>query len=478
MKKISLLILFLSFSIGLSGLMVIPGKTGFCAPPTPPPFSVPVAPSDLTATAESPTSIALTWTDNSSNENGFTIMYKTLSGTVWKTLPPVGANVTSYLHEGCSPLTTYYYQVCAYNAIGDSAFSNEATAETESLSRPEAPSDLTATVQSTGTSILLAWNDNSSDEDGFDIWYSEEGGALDKISVGANVTSYLHEGLDPSKTYNYKVSAYNSAGDSRFSNEATGTFVPAVPSDLRAVAESSTSISLTWTDNSVNETGFGIMCKTIGGDWTVLSMVEADATRYLHEGLTPSTTYYYRVCAFTSFAGSDFSGGASATTLALDLPSSPAPPSSTSSPSPPSSASPSTSASTVIRLYIGSTEYYHNGTLRTMDTVPVIREGRTLLPIRYVAEPLGAGVSWDGDAQMVTVNLEDKDIELWIGQNRARVNGTYQYIDPMNHSVVPIIVPPGRTMLPLRFVAETLGCRVDWNASTQEVTVNYPDAVN
>jgi titin len=54
------------------------------------------------------------------------------------------------------------------------------------------------------------------------------------------------------------------------------------------------------------------------------------------------------------------------------------------------------------------------------------------------------------------------------------VNGIGTPIDPQNPNVAPIIVPPGRTMLPLRFIAESLGCQVDWNQALQEVTVTYP----
>ncbi|MGC8575744.1 MAG: stalk domain-containing protein, partial [Caldisericum sp.] len=64
-------------------------------------------------------------------------------------------------------------------------------------------------------------------------------------------------------------------------------------------------------------------------------------------------------------------------------------------------------------------------------------------------------------------------IELWIGKNTATVNGITKPIDPTNSKVVPEIIN-GRTMLPLRFVAESLGCSVDWNATTKTITIKYP----
>jgi len=54
----------------------------------------------------------------------------------------------------------------------------------------------------------------------------------------------------------------------------------------------------------------------------------------------------------------------------------------------------------------------------------------------------------------VTIRFKDTVIELWIGKNLATVNGEYKLIDPTNPNVKPIVIPPGRTMLPIRFIAE------------------------
>jgi len=116
---------------------------------------------------------------------------------------------------------------------------------------------------------------------------------------------------------------------------------------------------------------------------------------------------------------------------------------------------------------------YINDSPKEIDVLPIIIEGRTLIPIRWVAEPLGAEVAWDGVERKVTVTLKNAKIELWIGKNIARVNGVDTPIDPDNPKVVPIIIN-GRTMLPVRFVAENLGCKVDWDPDTKTVTITYP----
>ena len=127
----------------------------------------------------------------------------------------------------------------------------------------------------------------------------------------------------------------------------------------------------------------------------------------------------------------------------------------------------------VLMLQIGNLNMYINDNPQQIDVPPTIVEGRTLLPIRWVAEPLGAEVEWDGDEKKVTVTLKNTTIELWIGKNIAKVNGVDTPIDPSNPKVVPMIIS-GRTMLPVRFVAENLGCKVDWDQDTKTVTITYP----
>lgn len=127
----------------------------------------------------------------------------------------------------------------------------------------------------------------------------------------------------------------------------------------------------------------------------------------------------------------------------------------------------------VLKLQIGNKVMLVNDTPVEIDVPPTIVEGRTLLPIRWVAEPLGATVGWDGTERKVTVSLGDVFIELWIGKNIARVNGVEKPIDPNNPKVVPMIVN-GRTMLPVRFVAENLGAKVERDGETKTVTIIYP----
>jgi hypothetical protein len=128
-------------------------------PPTPP-TSPPAAPTGLTATSSGPSTIVLTWTDNSNNEAGFSIE-RSSDNTTFTQVATVGVNQTNYGDSGLSSQATYYYRVRAfnnYNTLSYSGYTNVASASTTSVGS-QSPVDLyhfdegngTATVDSAGT---------------------------------------------------------------------------------------------------------------------------------------------------------------------------------------------------------------------------------------------------------------------------------------------------------------------------------------
>ncbi|MCX5973219.1 MAG: stalk domain-containing protein [Coprothermobacterota bacterium] len=146
---------------------------------------------------------------------------------------------------------------------------------------------------------------------------------------------------------------------------------------------------------------------------------------------------------------------------------SPVTPTPTPNPSP-------TPAPLLLHFFIGNPAYFVGTSPKQMDTAPVIVESRTFLPIRYVAQELGFNVDWLAGEQKVTISSPGFTLQLWIGKNTAMVAGKYTVIDASNPNVMPFIQPPGRTMMPLRFIAENLGCQVDWLPETKEVQITYP----
>ncbi len=282
----------------------------------------PAAPTSLVAAAVSSTQIDLSWVDNSSNEDGFKVERAPGGTTNFTEIATVGVNVTSYQNTGLTASTSYSYRVRAYNSAGNSGYSNTATATTPSgVIPPVAPTNLTATPASS-TQINLSWTDNSTNETGFRIDRAPGGTTTftEIATVGVNVTSYQNTGLTASTSYSYRVRAYNSAGNSNYSNTATattpsGVIPPTAPTNLAATAASSTQINLSWTDNSANETGFRIE-RAPGGttSFTEIATVGVNVTSYQNTGLTASTSYSYRVRAYNSAGNSSYSNTATATT--------------------------------------------------------------------------------------------------------------------------------------------------------------------
>ncbi|MGH7672148.1 MAG: fibronectin type III domain-containing protein [Gemmatimonadales bacterium] len=302
----------------------------------------PAAPSDLAANAASPSAIDLSWTDHASNETGFKIErcspgFFGCGGTLgapFDQIATVGANVTSYRSAGLLASTSYTYRVRAYNAGGNSSYSNQASATTQAAGTPPAPSGLVATAVSIGQ-INLSWTDNATSEDGFRLERCTGATCTnfaEVATVAANITTYQNTGLGEGTTYRYRVRAYNATGPSAYSSAAaaatqTSPVPPAAPSGLVATPASASRIDLSWTDHATNEAGFRIE-SCFGGpgggvyacastEWFEIALVEANVTSYQHTGLFSSTTYLYRVRAYNSAGNSAYSNEVQTTTLSV-----------------------------------------------------------------------------------------------------------------------------------------------------------------
>jgi len=123
---------------------------------------------------------------------------------------------------------------------------------------------------------------------------------------------------------------------------------------------------------------------------------------------------------------------------------------------------------TTIMLQIDNKNAAINGKTVALDTPPIIKDGRTLVPLRFISEAFGAEVAWDPVFQIIDITLGNDIIRLQIGKDFSSVNGKKFAMD-----TAPII-DHGRTMVPIRFVSEALNAEVLWNGETKTVTVIYP----
>jgi C1A family cysteine protease len=220
-----------------------------------------------------------------------------------------------------------YFSI-AYSETGSPVYFGEWTiAYQKPASSLAAPGNLTATAVSS-SQINLSWTDNSNNEIGFMIERCQGVGCANFAqiaTVGGNIVSYSNSNLLGNTAYTYRVRAYNSGGNSGYSNSASATTLlppaPAAPSNLTATAVSSSQINLSWTDNSNNETGF--MIESCAGTTCSYFSVVSNVTSYSNTGLTESTSYTYRVKARNSGGDSAYSNSATATTLTASLPSAP-----------------------------------------------------------------------------------------------------------------------------------------------------------
>jgi hypothetical protein len=240
------------------------------------------------------------------------------------------ANVTTY--QRASMRWEYYTQ--AENSM---SFHNNPEAVTEVANAriwvdnfiPWPLTPVKARITSIGSNTMtLAFYDQANNETGFII---ERAPALEgPYTQVANVPTpngltmgdveWTDVGLSSGTSYFYRVAATNASGTSVYSIWATGKTLGTAllaPTNLTATPFSSSQMNLTWIDNSLDETGFRIE-RAKDGNFSVelaVFQVGAGVTSFNNTGLTPDTTYYYRVFAFNVNGSSSPSNTASATTL-------------------------------------------------------------------------------------------------------------------------------------------------------------------
>lgn len=109
------------------------------------------------------------------------------------------------------------------------------------------------------------------------------------------------------------------------------------------------------------------------------------------------------------------------------------------------------------------------------DQKPMIdKNNRTLVPVRFISENLGAEVAWDGDQQLVTVEKDGKALSFKIGDNTIKVNDPKNGVSTSFQIDTAATLEGGRTLVPLRFITEAFGSSVSWDGKTNSVLI-YSD---
>ena len=290
----------------------------------------PGAPRNLTAAAVG-TAINLNWDEPfptpGKTISGYQVNVSTNDGRNFLFLTNTSATETEYRHSGLPVGATRHYEVRALysdGTLGPPAYTNATTVAT---GIPGAPQNLRATAAGP-TVIDVDWDapasDGGSPITSYEVSVSADGGGSWGSPQTTVLTEYEHRGLAAGVTRHYRVRARNASAVGPWTSAVSATTStgtpPGPPRDLTATAVSSSAIDLSWSPpgsgGSSAITGYRIeRSSTRTGGW---GEIEDDTgntrTTYRDTGLSPNTTYYYRVSAINSFATGDPSNVDDATT--------------------------------------------------------------------------------------------------------------------------------------------------------------------
>ncbi len=265
----------------------------------------PDKPTNLTLSKISETAIVLLWEDNGNNEDIYEIWRSAGTENAFGSQPYVvlPKNSTNYSDFGLLTYVTYFYKVRAKNQYGYSAFSN--VVSTTGGTSGDSPSNLSATPLG-ATKVYLRWNDNSNNENGFEIQRKNVSQSTNWVTAGLiapNSTEFTDMGLSARNTYTYRIAALLT-NNKAYSNEVTVTTanfdIPA-PSNLIANFDYALrKVLVRWNDNTVQEIGTKIERKTTNGSFIEVGEVGADVKIFYDSIYTPNTTYTYRARHLTT----------------------------------------------------------------------------------------------------------------------------------------------------------------------------------
>ena len=269
--------------------------------------------------------VNLSFVDNASNE--FWVDLERCQGSSCTNFAKIGQtrgeDSNGFRDSNISRDTTYTYRARAVGFTGFSDYSNTVQVTLSPSSPPAGPSNLTA--GNNAGNVVLNWQDNSTNEIQFYVERCQGAGCSSFMGFGAgdaNLTTWTDYNAAAGQNYSYRVRAWNSDGYSVYSNIATivtpgGTVSPPLaPSNLVGQALSKNQMSLSWTNNSVNQDGVKIeRCASVNcTNFAEIITVGGTATSFIDSGLAAGTTYRYRVRVYNVAGTSQYSNIAAAKT--------------------------------------------------------------------------------------------------------------------------------------------------------------------
>jgi urease accessory protein UreF len=280
--------------------------------------SAEAAPSNLVWTADTASSISLSWTDNATDGTGYRVQTCQGSGcTSFADVAglPLPAHLSTYVASGLTAGQVYRVQVCAVGPNGNSNWLTSGDLV--------AFAGVASVTAITTTSAQLNWS-AVANAASYLVYDVTSGTPAFLASVTAPATSTTITGLTQSTTYKVRVLSLDGIGvpdknttDAQFSTPALGA--PSAPTNLVVGAVTGSSIALSWTDTAGNATGYEIQSCSGSGCSSFADLgadpLASNASAFTDTTLAPGTTYRYQVRATNSAGGSAWLGSGDITTL-------------------------------------------------------------------------------------------------------------------------------------------------------------------
>ncbi len=303
--------------------------------------------------------------------------------------------------------------------------------------------------------ITLTWNAISYEKGvkGYYVYRATTSGGhtiVPETDFWITGTSYVDKKVTPGTTYYYIVKPILGDGYTGKSSNEVQIYYPGTYSSITLTGKMNTgNITLEWSNNNTaNVLGYYVYRSTKSNGQTALPETDfwINGNSYIDEKVVPGTTYYYIVKPVMK----DKTLGNPSNEVAITC----------------------QNIYGTIMMSLGNTMMLVNGKWLEIDpgvaTVPVLKNARTMLPIRALIEAMGGTVDFLSGEEKVTVKWNGKTVCVWIGKNNYTIDGVQKTMD-----VAPYYSNTGRTMIPMRFIIESLGCSIDWDGSTGTATVSY-----
>lgn len=264
-------------------------------------------PNNVAATANSTTQITLSWTDRTASETGFKILRCAGSGCTPGETPifTTAANTTSYADTSVSENTVYNYQLVATNSA--LPWNSIPGTRVERATPAAATPTLTSVTRVSEAQINIVWTDTNSDRSGFRLWRCAGPACSNFTQLGGVITSplsYSDSSLLPNTSYSYFVESFKTVTIERWakqSNQLSATTTLLEPDNFTATANSTTQVTLGWSDQTASETGFEIWrCANPPCTTTLLATVGSNVTSWPDTSACYGTPYMYQVMAMNS----------------------------------------------------------------------------------------------------------------------------------------------------------------------------------